>query len=91
MRCAVVLNDIGPAERPKPVMVAASESGPSDWLRLVERVLGDWAPTLRLAILLLVVLLTLIAAIAVLLGLDSALVVLGGVVVMKVLAVHFSW
>jgi hypothetical protein len=88
VRCAVVLNDVGPVERSRPAMVTTSEAGPPPcgWLPLVERVLGDWAPTLRLAILLLIILMALIAAIAVLLGLGSALAVLGGAVVMQTLA-----
>jgi hypothetical protein len=88
VRCAVVLSGISPVERPEPAVVIASESSPRTYglLCLVERVLGDWAPTLRLAILLLVILTALIAAIAILLGLDNALVVLGGGVVMRALA-----
>jgi hypothetical protein len=60
----------------------------SGWLCLVERILGDWAPTLRLAVLLIIILAALIAAIAVLLGFGSALMMLGGAAAMKMLSAH---
>lgn len=53
-------------------------SSRSSWLCLVEHILGDWAPTLRLAVLLTIILAALVATVAVSFGLASALLLLGG-------------
>jgi hypothetical protein len=53
-----------------PALVAPlSSQRPTDWLRLVERVIGGWAPTLRTALLLLILI---IAAMLLLVGLKAA-------------------
>lgn len=60
-------------------------SARSNWLCLIERIVGEWAKTLRLALLLVILLIALIVILVVLLGFGQGLLVLGTGAIMKLL------
>jgi hypothetical protein len=63
------------APLPRPPMTG--RRGDREWLRLLERVVGGWAPTLRQSVVLLVLFLAAAAAVVITLGLGGLLLVAG--------------
>jgi len=74
--------DVTPAERPVPVTIIPEQRAPGGrfvipttrdgWLRLAERVVGDWAATLRNAFALLLLFAAMITLIGIAVGVESA-------------------